>query len=148
MATKLADLRKRLEQLNDAQLLWFIGRDADAKVRTVAYGVYYSRWAREPDYKYFDRGEAMAAALSYMGGPKLARSRLTPWMVAASLYVLRHPDQTLFVDQQSKDWVFRWRGPETEDGPWVELELPHHDAGGEHAWWTFDLVTRVHVNED
>jgi hypothetical protein len=87
---------------------------------------------------------------SYLVGSKVPmcqfisnhKSRMPDWQQIAYLWCLANPHKKLLVQNGRKDWSIGVRGE------YVELGLPHHDAGGERHWISQDGRTKILVNVD
>jgi len=103
---------------------------------------------RQDEYDTWDA--AIAAGHSYLVGLQKTRedylrhntSPVKGWMRVACEFAFWHPDLQVNVVGDRLSWVFRRRGE------YVEIGLPHHDAGGERYWVTRNARSRVLVDVD
>jgi hypothetical protein len=96
--------------------------------------------------------KALECGRSYMAGDTVSiaqflrthQSGLTDWQRIAFLWCVANPSLALTLSSQRPRRVYEIR----KRGEYVEISLPHHDAGGERLWITRDGKTKVLVNVD
>ncbi|MBI2060678.1 MAG: hypothetical protein HYT87_12985 [Nitrospirae bacterium] len=106
--------------------------------------------------EYGDFARCLESGRSYLYGNSVSpeamarkKTALTREFALAARFCFDHPDVELSLEIRSgrsgnivRDYRIRRRGE------YVEIELPHHDAGGERGWITRDCKYRHLVNVD
>jgi len=110
----------------------------------------YDNWEPPENDPHAEWDEALRAGRDYMVGSdvpldeyvKRYRSPMRRWQQVAYEWARKHPNRMLIVVNASNSWEVYKRGD------YVELGLPHHDAGGERHYISRDGKTKVRVNQD